>query len=472
MTIIRIISSINDNAELIISDSNSSKVTPVDNKRVIPNKLLYNFYNEWKTFYYQSQQLKNQNPQDANIDEEIVANLQKKGRVLASILLGDEYSHKLFDRSMLIFSVDEKYANLPFEILRIHNKFICEIVPVLRQIRYAPLQFSQSKDKNDSGLLLINPNEAQDVYELTNIEKLSLQKIFKRFSKIKKWKILFGKNINEITLLEELYSARLIHFAGHTDINSIPLSNNSKLIAEDISNINLNHIKVVFFNSCYSSIQNTDQNSIAQSFIKAGVKNFIGYNLQIANHVAPVIAEIFWENYFKNKPIEIIIQNIRSAIRKKYGDGELSWIILNHFGSTKINEKNKKSNKITLVVISIFILLILASILIIQNYSQSPNTIFIEKTIIKKENVVRQIKNNNKPKITFKYENNFKIDLQNNEKDYNVVDKELIILINKFRSAPHPFYSEKQKNAIIKKLLESPMEDKMKIIKLKSEFKN
>jgi len=340
--VISILSSIKENVEILSSTTGwNGQVHPIDGKCVASGRLLHKFYNEWKSFYLQSQHLKNTSPDDANIDKEIIENLKLKGKTLSSILFGDSSRQIIFPNdSVIVFSVDPEYANLPFEILIQNDRFLCEQSHIIKQIRDRRLKPSIEKKKSKDFLFIFNPSN--DIETLVEAERSTLKNLFDKTSFFSSLKIIDPRYVQESQIIEELHNAKYVHYAGHTKSDKIALFNGQELDISDISNLDLCHIEILFFNSCYSSSQKFSSSSIVQSFIKAGVKNFIGYNLPVSNHIALFVSEKFWKGFLQKQDLLENIAEIRKSVREKFGDGELSWVILNLFGTLEPKKKKHK----------------------------------------------------------------------------------------------------------------------------------
>jgi len=382
MHIISILSSIGKNVEILSSRTAwSGQIHPIDGKCVASGKLLHKFYNEWKSFYIQSQHLKNTSPNDVDIDKEIIENLKLKGKTLSSILFGDSSNQIIFPNdSVIVFSVDPEYANLPFEILTQNNRFLCEQSHIIKQIRDRRLKSINGNRKSQDFLFIINPSK--DIETLVEAERSTLKNLFDKTSVFSSLKIIDSTYVQESQIIEELHNAKYVHYAGHTKSDKIMLYNGQELDISDISNLDLSHIEILFFNSCYSSSQRFSSSSIVQSFIKAGVKNFIGYNLPVSNHIALFISEKFWKGFLRKKDLLENIAEIRKSVREEFGDGELSWVILNVFGTLEPKKRKQKLLfLIALWAISIVLLLIgLIYMIKINPFSaDSKTTIVISK---------------------------------------------------------------------------------------------
>ena len=319
-----------ENAEVIVDTHGKKRFLPFESKNAVPKKLLHDFQLDWVSFYWQAQELRRNAPLSKNVDREIVASLRKKASYLTSCLIKkNEYFWERLQEPVL-FSVDAEFANLPFEVLRIGDQYLYELVPVIRQIRGKRSFEREAKKKNRQLLCVLNPDDSEELETFIQKEKNILERFLSR-QKISS-QILKGKMIRPQLLLEELHAHEYVHFAGHTDKKGIPLSGEEYLPAEHIADLNLSNIKLIFMNSCYSSSQGKRYDSLSQAFVKAGVENYIGFNLPIGNTLAHFIADRFWALFQKSDDIPAILFQIRNEIKSKFGEAELGGIILNGFG--------------------------------------------------------------------------------------------------------------------------------------------
>ncbi len=480
MMTIYIIKSSENSAEVIVH-CNDSGVTPSVKKRVVADQMLNDFYAEWIAFFHQSRRLKDFTS-DPSIDKEITLNLRKKGMVLTSLLFGSEFIFNTCKKKdSILFSIDPVYANLPVEILIDDNDFITEKYHVFRQIRDSRIDIVQ-QNYVLSGKLFIMNSDNVDVQQCVLSEKNIITESENKYSD---WKIIDCANYAETKFLEELHYSRYIHFAGHTDSTGIPLVSGRKISAAGISELNLRNVEVVFFNSCYSSKQNTSLDSLAQSFIKAGVKNFIGYSLPVRDDIALMVAEYFWNGIRSKKEIHDIISEIRCLIKNNYGEGDLTRVILNYSGT--INSKNKSKTK-KMIIAAMMIPLIILGLLAAKRYiftdnnlnNNSNNTAVITKkeepTVInnklpeknlnkKKEQILTDKPKIEKTKTIIEHPADQLSDIINNK----VSSTELRQLMIEFISSKHPFYTKTQREKIVVDLINEPMLDSVKIIKLQNE---
>ncbi len=394
MQIISIISSIRNNVEILLSKTSwDGQIHPIDGKCIASGRLLNKFYNEWESFYIQSQHPKNTSPDDTNIDKEITENLKSKGKTLFSILFGDS-SHQIVspDDSVIIFSVDPEYANLPFEILIQNDRFLCEQSHIIKQIRDRRLKPIGEKRRSKDLLLILNP--LKDIESLVEAERATLKRLFDKTSFFSSIKTIDSTYAQESQIIEELHNAKYVHYAGHTKSDKITLHNGQELNISDISNLDLSNIEILFFNSCYSSSQKFTSSSIVQSFIKAGVKNFIGYNLPVSNHIALFISEKFWKGILRKKNLLENIAEIRKSVREEFGDGELSWVILNLFGTL---EPKKRKYKIFFPTALWLIVIILILTGLLYMIKISPFSVDSKSVIVKsKQNSSQIVSTSNK----------------------------------------------------------------------------
>jgi hypothetical protein len=525
MITIYIIESGNKSAEVIIHYDNHI-LKPVQKKRVVNNGFLYSFYEEWVVFYNQTRAIQDLMSNNHSFSKEVLANLTKKGETLSSLLFGEELSPTLFRKSKtLVFSVDAQYANLPLELITVGQQFIVDRCHVLRQVRSLNDTALSKSQKSLSPVFFWNSTNV-------NLNEIVLREEENIAGSVNMgWKTIDCATITDAKFIEELHTCNYLHFAGHTDSTGFSVRNNKKISTGDISRLNLQNIAIAFFNSCYSSKQNTSIDSLSQAFIKAGVKNYIGYSLPVRNDIALKIAEQFWRGVKKKKDIHRNINDIRLFLKEKYGDSDLTWLTLHYSGTI---EKNQKSIGLRIASIALVILLCVTTFfmynlfklniakninknthidsqalnLTLESKKQQGNVTGSSVENVEPKRSPTNIGNNALDKLedahtekqsipiksmekeetstqvsltTDEMNEKDAVSLNENEKignkdsivrriEQEVENDELKHMMIDFIESPHPFYSNEQRESIVAELIEEPMTDSMKIISLKQEL--
>ena len=491
MLTIYITESANDCAEIILSGGRTGFV-PLDTKRIVANSILASFYNDWVSFVSQARQLKSLQPKNPAIDDEIMRTLVKKGAALASILFGADLPENLFmGRKSLLFSVDPAYANIPFELIEYRESFIVDSFHVLRQIRDQDARLQRPRNRADKKLFIMNSAHSSLLDNVLKEKEI--------VASGKEWSVIDCAHISESRFIEEIHDCRFIHFAGHTDADGIPFAHGKKIPASSISRLNLGNVDTVFFNSCFSSHQNPKMDSLAQAFVKAGVKNYIGYSLPVRNDIAAEAAALFWKSESRSIPIHRAIARMRTELKSAFGEGDLTWVILNYSGTLDGSSSSKLHSSLFRTGIFIGALLLLCSIGLLSFRFLSMNHFAGEKSVP----VVPPARNQTRPQADVRspgksrseeaapgidshstadprpaalHENQASETLRNSGSDLErkidekIRNQGLRKLMLDFLQTSHPFYSKDQKERFVDNLIDAPMKDSVKIMKLNGEF--
>jgi hypothetical protein len=337
MIIIHILQ-IGSDVEVIAEDTNAIRPKPGVAVNRLPLTLFESLADEWALFFQQAQELKASLPNDASVDQETFRRLKELGGTLAATLFRQENPFDNFDFSgPILFSVDRTIASLPYEALVVSGQFLCERGEVLRQVRSeVGHRVSENAKARSDGLLLYNLHHTDAVRRSVEDECQALQAILDR-DDAGDWSGLDCTYARPGKILIELNQARWIHYAGHSTLGALELANGDRLEASAIANLNLGHVEAVFFNSCWSASQAGEIESLAMAFVRAGVRHLVGFNQKVPAHAAQFIGARFWDLFFSKGnsrgDVGRTITQLRGEIRKQFGDAELSWITLNHFGT-------------------------------------------------------------------------------------------------------------------------------------------
>lgn len=311
------------------------------------------------------------------------AELKKVGQLLYDQLLTDGAKRKLKSSNIenLLLHIDEGLVSIPWELLFDGKQFLCLRFNVGRRV-------STSQDLRDSGqrplehpikmLILADPtNDLKSARREASV----IEKQLDDFRKV----IEVGKkvtNIDVIYVKKNLRDFDIVHYAGHTDYNSFDPSQSgwklleSRLTAADIKGMGNSSSQLpylIFSNSCQSAqtkewISADFENQVfglANAFLCAGVRHYIGTSWKIPDDISLFFAKEFYTQIAESKSIGDSVRLARLKIIADLGEDSIVWASYILYGDPTIALIEKKTSaqfalqKIQLATYLIIILSIL-----------------------------------------------------------------------------------------------------------------
>lgn len=341
-------------------------------------KILSEFQNDWALFV---ERVLSQNPSK----EEFLEKLGKKSDTLEQIVFGKTlpFWRKPGFQGSIQLLIDPEFSPIPWEILRTHKGFLFQDSEYRRGIRIDTVQKENVMIEN-SILLICNPvkpNLVATVNEECNI-------LFPILEKKLKLRILKENHLTRVRLTEEMSSIKYLHYAGHTEKKGIPLGANDFLYSIEISGHSFSNLHLVFFNSCYSSFDSTEQSGLTTSFLKAGAKEVIGFLFPVETNMAKNIGVKFWESFLKTKNSHKSLEKIRKTLYNGSAKDIITAISLVHFSTQKPITQSSRLIGIMFVLLFLFI-----SILFLGEKKEpinvdKPNIVDQKIIVSKKQNVL------------------------------------------------------------------------------------
>ncbi|EMY60955.1 CHAT domain-containing protein [Leptospira terpstrae] len=311
-------------------------------------KLLSEFQKDWALFV---ERVLSQNPNK----EEFLEKLGKKSDSLEQIVFGKTlpfWRKSGFQESIQLL-IDPEFSPIPWEILRTHKGFLFQDKEYRRGIRIDTIQ-KENTPKENSILLICNPVKPNLV--ATVKEECSI--LYPIFEKKLNLRILKDNHLTRVRLIEEMSSAKYLHYAGHTEKKGIPLGANDYLFSNEIAGHSFPNLDLVFFNSCHSSFDSIEHSGLTTSFLKAGAKEVIGFLFPVETVMAKKIGIKFWEFYLKTKDSHNTLAKIRKTLYKGTSIEIITAISLVHFSTQKPKPKFKQILGITFVLLFLFFFIV------------------------------------------------------------------------------------------------------------------
>lgn len=275
---------------------------------------LEDFYADWSKFVHRIFS------QTCSV-EEFFEKINTKQKLLKSILFG---KNEIPTNLKIHFVVDPEFSFLPLEILKQKDQFAFQGTWFRRSIRVGVFSETQlSKRKNF--FLVCNPY----LSELQASVKEECEHLLGIFPE--STRVLNQGNFTKVRFLEELSTAHYIHYSGHTTKQGIPLPGSENPLSEEIKNLDLKHVELIFMNSCYSAFDSVGLSSLTTCFLKAGAKNTIGFLNPIETDLAKKIGIQFWKECLKTKNVKKSFQKIQKSLWEGNPKEIMAGISLVHF---------------------------------------------------------------------------------------------------------------------------------------------
>jgi len=482
----------------------------VEVHKVVCRKILQSFYQDWLNYAARIIAEKNSRPYDETLDIEVKKSLLEFGQSLRGLLLPAELSFA--GCRQVIFSTDAEWVRLPLELLPFDStgNFIGIQLPVLRQIRtIEPVHTSPAKcSGKPQFLLMVNPEGAADVADFTERENQVLQQILGNEAEIRTVHRFstFAKTLNA------LLAADYLHYSGHVRKQSLCLQSGA-LRPKDIAALQLKNLRLVFINGCESAAVHARQ-GLAAAFLAAGAQNFVGYNYPVSDASAQYAAEVFWQKFRRNrydrqsnlrlpKALPLSIADISLAVRRalfeKFGAADLAWLGIQFF--TAEDEPRTplfKAAKWGFMAAAAIALLGLGAVfsagkLVFLHWQEQPkskevqartgSSVFGQPARVKYRDreyqtrpgnpadVFSQPKNRGWPNgLQDRLSGEYASPATTLAERVSAVSPALSAAIADFQTKEHPFYTDEEKEKILEAILDSPVSDAAKIIRIKNEI--
>jgi len=293
----------------------------------------------WENFIlvsYQNSQSKKNHNQDEHWNK-----ILEYSRTWESLLFGGKTWIKQKYKNIQ-FITDPEWNNIPFEILPDAAKkidknpmFISESKEIFRSIRSNSEPIQGKYNSNRKFLLWVpkqkDPNLEYSISREKEIIENNLDQQNVDFDSIT------HVGTSSSLFFSKLSNYELLHFAGHTEADYIPLFTGKKIFFKDITTLDLSNLKVVFWNSCYSATQNNDIDGLSRKFLQSGVQHFIGFLGPILTGQAEEAGIVFWDTYFKTRDPVKSVKIVRNKLREKFGKSDLTPFLIAIY-STNISE--------------------------------------------------------------------------------------------------------------------------------------
>ena len=257
--------------------------------------------------------------------------LKNYGNMLCDELLPVKKKKALIesDADYLILRINENLVHIPFELIFLKDQFLCHkfaVGRVLKKDQIVPLDKRQLKPQ-------------LSIWEIQNHTGLNA--------------------VSEVNLLQRYVKTKkigIIHFAGHFHVDpQSPEKSGWKhkdgiFSAKDINKLPDNRPlpNIVFSSACQSDRTNALENlssvyGIANAFIIAGVKHYIGTFFNIADTTSQSCATLFYKNLLSGDTIGMAMHKARKSLLADQND--LCWIGYHLYGDPRKKYCNSEAKK-------------------------------------------------------------------------------------------------------------------------------
>ncbi len=260
--------------------------------------------------------------------DEFTEEIKSIGKTLFKVMFKEfEPAFKrLREGSKLLFEVEEGLLQIPYEIIYDDEfwglKFqIARIIRIKRERKfekiYPPLKM----------LIIKNPTEDRDIEKDAKLETIEIINRLSRLKKKKRIKSLDlrgGFTASKQEIKANLFKYNIIHYIGHAEKDGWKLYKGEKLKAEDVKDLPLEKVFLIFANACETSFD------IAKGFVEAGVRHYIGSFFKIPSHDSANFAVKFYRKMLEGETIGHILLELRNEFYRKRS---IVWCGYAHFGN-------------------------------------------------------------------------------------------------------------------------------------------
>ncbi len=277
------------------------------------------------------------------LEDNCLLELKKTGQLLYDQLLTFEVKEKLqgLRPHHLLFSMDEKLVQIPWELLFDGEEFLCLKYSLGRSVRTRQKSHTLSSRRPavSSRKMLIIADPAGNLEEAYLEGTQIRNELDKRRNKIKV--DLYATELNARFVKKNIHDYDFIHFAGHADYNENPsesgwLFKEGKLTSKEIVQLggSLPLPLLVFSNACESAktqewkINKGFEDEIyglANAFLLAGTKHYIGTFWKVADQSSFTFAKEFYKELLKGASIGDALKLSRETILEVYGAQSIVW---------------------------------------------------------------------------------------------------------------------------------------------------
>lgn len=262
--------------------------------------------------------------------------LKAIGRVIFSHLFSEAVQHLLARISCtdLLLRLDDQLLHIPWELAFDGHDFLLTKFRIARQVLTRlpfppPLEVAPTSDAPFKMLIILDPTETLAGAEEEAENLCALLDQYKAIDVA----LLGGRHIRKLDLLKELYTADLVHYAGHAAFDPTNLSNSGWLLHDGVlTAADINRLerapRLIFANACQAGMTGPwsgqhrfarEAFGVGSGFLRAGVRNYIGNLWMIHDTRSATFATVFYQSLLCGQSIGEALWQARHQIVRRYG---------------------------------------------------------------------------------------------------------------------------------------------------------
>jgi len=284
----------------------------------------------------------NKASQERLLNNDSIDELRKNARLLYDLLLSRQVKTRLSSLGSvnLLLSLDERLISIPWELLSDGRDFLClkfnlgrsirtQVFPIQSQYRNIPIRPRM--------LILANPTgDLKSAYQ---------EGLYIKNRLIKRGKISVdfkAQDVDSNYMCKNLRDYDIIHFAGHCEYNtqnpeqSSWLLSDGRVSARDFLALgeSASLPSIVFVNACQSACATnklldshiqSDVYGLAQAFLFAGVRHYIGSFWRIEDSFSGEFAEEFYNQITVGHSVGQAVRSARLRLIRQYETSAIAW---------------------------------------------------------------------------------------------------------------------------------------------------
>ncbi len=285
----------------------------------------------------------NHRGKEEDINGRLAESLKKMGEFLCDELLTPQVKQRLLlsDAMELLLRIDDKMVQIPWELMCLNGEFLCERFNVGRLVRTRQkIGGIKTKGVSFPINMWVLTNPSRDLPSTDEEGKIILR-ITDGINPEDSTLInasLDSANVSVEKISSKIKNSDLVHFAGHAEYHTGNTAQSGWKISDGyFSTQNIDKMAgsskmptLVFSNACHSArsdewLPENDSFGLANAFLRAGVKYYIGTFWEIMDIPGTLFASEFYQHLFTGKTIGESVRLARIKIREEYSDDYVGW---------------------------------------------------------------------------------------------------------------------------------------------------
>ena len=299
-----------------------------------------------------------------SLDEAAFYELRQSGQLLYDYLLTRQVKDRLseYKSAHLIVSVDEKLADIPWELLYDGSSFLSLKFNMGRAIRTGSIDTNpryRTLNNTLKMLILSDPTcDLKSAYEEGVAIKDYLGNNKNQISVDFK-----SRNIDRVYLKKNLRDYDIVHYAGHCQYDANDPASSGWLLSDGVLSAKdfmvmgeaLPLPSIIFANACQSAPSlpfmhihaNRQMYSLAQTLLFSGVRHYIGTLWKIGDGAGFLLAKKFYSRIKKGFSLGEALRLARIESAEKYGSSSIFWANYILYGDPSFVLFQRKANPIS-----------------------------------------------------------------------------------------------------------------------------